>query len=400
MWFVYFVVQKNLPANLSPPMRTTDFDFQLPPELIAQFPTAQRDDSRLLVLHRNTANIEHKNFRDVLEYFRAGDVLVLNNSRVIPARLRGKNSVTGGAFEILLLEENSTNNWWAMMKPGKRAKIGTQIQIGNRKSAIGNITATVTDTNTEGHRRLQFTGTENILNELDSLGELPLPPYIQRDEKNLPASDKERYQTVFAKPAGSVAAPTAGLHFTEKLLAEICARGVEICFVTLHVGIGTFAPVKAETLAEHIMHEERYEVSEATAKAVNTAKAEDRRVIAVGTTSVRVLESAAQSNDGRAGSPLPDDATFANAGAHGVTRPTITAGTARTKIFIHPPQRFKIVDALLTNFHLPCSTLLMLVSAFAAPGELRGRETILSAYAEAVRERYRFFSYGDAMLLL
>ena len=329
----------------------------------------------------------------MLDYFRAGDVLVLNNSRVIPARLRGTNAQTGGAFEILLLEENSPNDWWAMMKPGKRAKVGTQITIGN-------ITATVTATNDEGHRRLHFSGTENILNELDSLGELPLPPYIERDQNNLPPSDKERYQTVFAKPAGSVAAPTAGLHFTEKLLAEIRERGVEICFVTLHVGLGTFAPVKAETLAEHIMHEERYEVSEATAKAVNTAKSEGRRVIAVGTTSVRVLESAAQTSVGRAGSPLPADTTIATASAHGVRRPTILSGTGRTKIFIHPPRTFKIVDALLTNFHLPCSTLLMLVSAFSSPGELRGRETILSAYAEAVRERYRFFSYGDAMLLL
>ena len=374
-------------------MRTSDFDFHLPQELIAQFPAAQRDESRLLVVHRDTGILEHKTFRDVLNYFRAGDVLVLNNSRVIPARLRGTNSQTGGAFEILLLEENSTNDWWAMMKPGKRAKVGTQITIGN-------ITATVTATNNEGHRRLRFSGTENILNDLDSIGELPLPPYIERDQKNLPASDKERYQTVFAKPAGSVAAPTAGLHFTEKLLTEIRERGVEIYFVTLHVGLGTFAPVKAETLAEHIMHEERYEVSDATAKAVNSAKSEGRRIIAVGTTSVRVLESAAQSNSGRAGSPLPADATVASDDAHGVTRPTILAGTGRTKIFIHPPRTFKIVDALLTNFHLPCSTLLMLVSAFAAPGELRGRETILSAYAKAVRERYRFFSYGDAMLLL
>ncbi len=372
-------------------MRTSDFDFHLPPELIAQFPTAQRDDSRLLVLHRGTARIEHKNFRDVMDYFHAGDVLVLNNSRVIPARLRGTNSQTGGAFEILLLEENSTNDWWAMMKPGKRAKVGTQIQIAE------NISATVVATNLEGHRRLMFSGTENIINELDAIGELPLPPYIERDQNNLPASDKERYQTVFAKPAGSVAAPTAGLHFTEKLLAEIRARGVEICFVTLHVGLGTFAPVKAETLAEHIMHEERYEVSEATAKAVNTAKSEGRRVIAVGTTSVRVLESAAE---GRARHSVRAGDVSQSIGAHGVTRPTILAGTGRTKIFIYPPSTFKIVDALLTNFHLPCSTLLMLVSAFAAPGEMRGRETILSAYAEAVRERYRFFSYGDAMLLL
>jgi S-adenosylmethionine:tRNA ribosyltransferase-isomerase len=372
-------------------MQTADFDFLLPSELIAQFPAAQRDESRLLVVHRASGTLEHKNFRDVLDYFRAGDVLVLNNSRVIPARLRGLNAQTGGAFEILLLEENSANDWWAMMKPGKRAKVGTRIEIRNPQSEIQNISATVTATNAEGHRRLQFSGTPNILNDLDSLGELPLPPYIARDKNTLPASDHERYQTVFAQPAGSVAAPTAGLHFTEKLLADIRARGVEILFVTLHVGLGTFAPVKAETLAEHVMHEERFEVTEATATAVNTAKSEGRRVIAVGTTSVRVLESAAQ---GRAGSPLPAD------GAHGVTRPTITAGPGRTKIFIFPPRDFQIVDALLTNFHLPCSTLLMLVSAFAAPGELRGREMILQAYAEAVRERYRFFSYGDAMLLV
>lgn len=352
-------------------VRTAEFHFDLPAELIAQFPAAQRDESRLLVLHRGSEQLEHRRFRDVTDYFRAGDVLVLNNSRVIPARLRGLNATTGGAFEILLLEENSANDWWAMMKPGKRARIGTAIKLTEK------VRATVTATNDEGHRRLQFSGTDNILNELDTLGELPLPPYIERDQKNLPPSDKERYQTVFAQPAGSVAAPTAGLHFTEKLLADIRARGVEIHFVTLHVGLGTFAPVKAETIAEHVMHEERFEVSEATAKAVNTAKSEGRRIIAVGTTSVRVLESVANQHAGK-----------------------IVAGPSRTKIFIHPPRDFKIVDALLTNFHLPCSTLLMLVSAFATPGELRGREMILAAYTEAVRERYRFFSYGDAMLLL
>lgn len=369
-------------------MRTADFDFHLPPELIAQFPTAQRDESRLLVVHRDTGTLEHKNFRDVLNYFCAGDVLVLNNSRVIPARLRGKNSETGGAFEILLIEENATNDWWAMMKPGKRAKVGTQIQITHHAPSTTQqqITATVTATNDEGHRRLKFSGAENILNELDTLGELPLPPYIERDQTNLPASDKERYQTVFAQPAGSVAAPTAGLHFTENLLAELRERGVEICFVTLHVGLGTFAPVKADSIAEHIMHEERYEVSETTAKALNTAKSEGRRVIAVGTTSVRVLESAATGG--------------ASVLASRTNNYSILTGSFRTKIFIHPPRTFKIVDALLTNFHLPCSTLLMLVSAFASPGEMRGRELILSAYAEAVRERYRFFSYGDAMLLL
>jgi S-adenosylmethionine:tRNA ribosyltransferase-isomerase len=358
-------------TTLSPPMRTADFDFPLPPELIAQFPAAQRDDSRLLVLHRASGSIEHKNFRDVRDYLRAGDVLVLNNSRVIPARLRGTNPKTGGAFEILLLEENSPNDWWAMMKPGKRARLGTEIKLTEK------IIATVTATNEAGHRRLQFSGTENLRNHLDTLGELPLPPYIERDKNNLPASDRERYQTVFARPAGSVAAPTAGLHFTEQLLAEIQSRGIEVHFVTLHVGLGTFAPVKAETLAEHVMHEEWFEVSETTAQAVNTAKTERRRVIAVGTTSVRVLESAC-----------------------GVSSSQIIAGAGRTKIFIHPPREFQIVDALLTNFHLPCSTLLMLVSAFAAPGKMSGREKILAAYAEAVRERYRFFSYGDAMLVL
>jgi S-adenosylmethionine:tRNA ribosyltransferase-isomerase len=277
------------------------------------------------------------------------------------------------------------------MKPGKRARVGTEIQIGNRQSAVGNVTATVLATNAEGHRRLQFTGTQNILDELDQLGEIPLPPYIERRGSESVDEDKRRYQTVFAHPPGSVAAPTAGLHFTQEMLEKIRALGVEVCFVTLHVGLGTFAPVKAELLSHHIMHEERYEVSEATARVVNEAKREGRRVIAVGTTSVRVLESISQ---GRAGSPLPAD------GAHGVTRPTITPGQGRTRIFIRPPHDFQIVDALLTNFHLPRSTLLMLVSAFASPGEQRGRETILSAYAEAVRERYRFFSYGDAMLIL
>jgi len=353
-------------------MRTADFEFQLPPELIAQFPAARRDASRLLVLRRDTGGIDHKHFRDLLDHLRAGDVLVLNNSRVILARLRGTNAKTGGSFEILLLEENSCNDWWAMMKPGKRARLGTEIKLTEK------ISATVTATNDEGHRRLKFSGTPNILDELDTLGELPLPPYIERDQKNLPPSDKERYQTVFGQTAGSIAAPTAGLHFTEDFLTEIRAHGVEVYFVTLHVGLGTFAPVKTETLAEHIMHEERFEVSEATAKAVNTAKSEGRRVIAVGTTSVRVLESAVQTS----------------------TPPSIKPGPGRTKIFLFPPRDFKIVDTLLTNFHLPCSTLLMLVSAFAAPGKTSGRETVLAAYAEAVRERYRFFSYGDAMLIL
>ena len=358
-------------------MQTADFNFELPPELIAQTPATHRDESRLLVLPRAAGKIAHKNFRDLLEFFQPGDVLVLNNSRVIPARLRGVNARSGGKFEILLLEENSNNDWWAMLRPGKRARVGTQIILTDPSGQPTDVQATVLDTNDEGHRRLQFTGTENIFNLLVTLGEIPLPPYIIRKNSAHEQEERERYQTVFARPAGSVAAPTAGLHFTETLLDEIRSRGVQVCFVTLHVGLGTFAPVKAETLSAHTMHEERFELSEETARIVNAAKHENRRVFAVGTTSVRVLESAAAQSDG-----------------------ALKPGGGRTRIFIYPPRNFKIVDALLTNFHLPCSTLLMLVSAFAAPGETRGRETILSAYAEAIRERYRFFSYGDAMLIL
>jgi len=364
-------------TTLPPPMLTTDFNFVLPPELIAQQPAGERDQSRLLVLNRTSGRIEHRQFRDVLDFFRAGDVLVLNNSRVIRARLRGVNAQTGGAFEMLLLEENSVNDWWAMIKPGKRARVGTQINLQNTNGDPTAISATVTATNAEGHRRLLLTGAGNILDALDQLGEIPLPPYITREPHNESANDNQRYQTVFAQPAGSVAAPTAGLHFTEKLLDEIRARGVDVQFITLHVGLGTFAPVKAETLDAHVMHAERFEVSEAAALAVNDAKATGRRVIAIGTTSVRVLESVAEQHHRR-----------------------LVAGRGRTRIFLYPPREFQIVDALLTNFHLPCSTLLMLVSAFASPGALKGREVMLAAYTEAIRERYRFFSYGDAMLIL
>jgi len=392
-------------------MRTADFDFELPPELIAQTPAARRDASRLLVVDRASGGLTHHQFPDLLNHLRSGDVLVLNDSRVIPARLRGSNARTGGRFEVLLLEENTPNDWWAMLRPGKRAPIGTHIRLLNHTGAPTDITAEVVAINDEGHRRLRFyfgdpsertilkptlamfplspsegeragvrgspeTTSPNILHALDRLGELPLPPYIERAAGATSATDLERYQTVFAQPPGSVAAPTAGLHFTPELLAHIRALGVQIAFVTLHVGLGTFAPVKADQLSEHVMHEERFEVSEATADLVNTAKRTGHRVIAVGTTSMRVLESVAQKNDGQ-----------------------LVAGPGRTRIFIHPPHQFSVVDALLTNFHLPRSTLLMLVSAFAAPGELRGRELTLRAYAEAVRERYRFFSYGDAMFL-
>jgi S-adenosylmethionine:tRNA ribosyltransferase-isomerase len=357
-------------------MRTADFEYDLPLELIAQHPANQRDASRLLVFHRETGRVEHKRFPDLLDFLRDGDVLVLNNSRVIPARLRGVNARTGGKFEVLLLEDNAVNDWWAMLRPGKSARIGTQINLLDPRGKPVEISATVTEVNSEGHRRLKFSGAKNIRDELDRLGEIPLPPYIHRDGQ-LP-EDKERYQTVFANNAGSVAAPTAGLHFTPEILEKIGARGVKICFVTLHVGLGTFAPVKAETLDAHKMHEERFELGEETVRAVNEAKKSGRRVVAVGTTTVRVLESIAAQNGGK-----------------------LNVNNDKTHIFIYPPFQFKIADALLTNFHLPCSTLLMLVSAFAAPGEKnRGRELILSAYAEAVRGRYRFFSYGDAMLIL
>lgn len=357
-------------------MRTADFDFHLPPELIAQNPAAERDQSRLLVLSRTNGTVEHRVFSDLIQFLKAGDVIVLNNSRVFPARLRGANLKTGGNFEILLIEENAANDWWVMLRPGKRARIGTEIVILDAQRQPTIVRATVTDVNAEGHRRLQFHGTPNVFETADAFGEIPLPPYINRADPHQ-ASDRERYQTVFAHSAGSVAAPTAGLHFTESLLNQIRSLGVEVCFVTLHVGLGTFAPVKSDTIEGHAMHEERFELSEATARAVNDAKKSGRRVIAVGTTSVRVLESVAANNSG-----------------------CLVAGSGRTKIFIYPPYEFKIVDALLTNFHLPCSTLLMLVSAFAAPQEMHGRELVLSAYAEAVRERYRFFSYGDAMLVV
>ncbi|MDE3066917.1 MAG: tRNA preQ1(34) S-adenosylmethionine ribosyltransferase-isomerase QueA [Verrucomicrobiota bacterium] len=356
-------------------MHTADFDFELPPDLVAQQPAGRRDGSRLMVLHRPGGRIEHRKFRDIVGLLRHGDALVLNDSRVIPARLRGVNARTGGQFEVLLLEEVAPNDWWALIRPGKRARPGTTIQIRNPKSEVRGPRAIVLERNSEGHCRLQFSGADDVKSELDELGEMPLPPYIRRPRPVL--EDRERYQTVFARAAGSVAAPTAGLHFTETLLEEIRARGVDVCFVTLHVGPGTFLPVKTRSVAAHVMHEERFELGEETVRIVNGAKQSRRRVVAVGTTTVRVLEGVAARNNGK---------LLENAG--------------KTGLFIHPPFRFQIVDALLTNFHLPRSTLLMLVSAFAAPGETRGREMILAAYAGAVRESYRFFSYGDAMLIL
>jgi S-adenosylmethionine:tRNA ribosyltransferase-isomerase len=365
------------PCYAEPVMQTADFFYELPAELIAQTPARQRDASRLLVLDRRTGLTKQGQFTSLPEYLQAGDVLILNNSRVIPARLRGTNQSTGGAFELLLIEEMGTNDWWAMVRPGKRARLGTQIIILDPGNQPTGRCATVTAVNSEGHRRLSFSGTGDIHKDLEHIGEIPLPPYISRDHPGEPGEDRLRYQTVYAQPPGSVAAPTAGLHFTPDMLERLRLQGVVIAWVTLHVGLGTFAPVKAETLASHHMHEERIELGRETVRAIQTAKAAGRRVFAAGTTSVRVLESVAALFNGQ-----------------------LQAFQGRTRIFIYPPYRFQVVDALLTNFHLPCSTLLMLVSAFAAPGLTTGRERILAAYAEAIRERYRFFSYGDAMLLV
>ena len=358
--------------------RTGDFRFELPEDLIAQEPMPERDASRLLVFHRNSARIGHRVFRDLPTFLQSGDVLVVNDSRVIPARLRAVNEKSGGEFEVFLLPaDDMVDECWGLMRPGKRARVGSKIVFKNCSGARTGVTATVLAFNDEGHRLLRFAGVENLLDVLTLLGETPLPPYIKRATPNTRADDPSRYQTVYAATRGSVAAPTAGLHFTPELLGRLRAMGVRVVPVTLHVGLGTFAPVKTDQLAQHVMHEESFSVPEETAREISVAKAEGRRVIAVGTTTVRTLESVAIAHGGR-----------------------IVSGAGRTRIFILPPFRFQVVDALVTNFHLPCSTLLMLVSAFAAPGELRGRDATLALYAEAVRQRYRFFSYGDAMLIL
>ena len=358
-------------------MQTADFNFELPPELVAQVPAPARDQSRLLVLDRRSDALQHRVFPDLLSFLQGGDLLVLNNSRVIPARLRGLNARTGGRFELLLLRENALNDWWAMVRPGKRAQSGTRIVLTDPQGCPTPASALVTGTNLEGHRRLRFEGSENIAGLLESIGEMPLPPYITRQAPSRLDMDRERYQTVYAASPGSVAAPTAGLHFTDGLLERIGALGVRTCFVTLHVGPGTFAPVKADSLAGHTMHEEIFDVSPETARLINDTRQKGHRVFAVGTTSVRVLESVAAQHSGQ-----------------------IVPGSGSTRIFIYPPFEFRVVDALLTNFHLPRSTLLMLVSAFAAPGQTAGRAKVLHAYSQAIEQKYRFFSYGDAMLLL
>ncbi len=357
-------------------MRVADFEFELPEGLIAQVPASRRDASRLLVLDRESNSLAHRQFRDFPTFLSPGDLLVLNNSRVISARLRGCNVRGGGQFELLLLRENLPNDWWAMMRPGKRARPGTRISLRTPGGEPTAIEAAVIEQNKEGHRRVRFSGCANILENLDEIGEVPLPPYIHRATGPSQPEDRERYQTVYARTPGSVAAPTAGLHFSPEMLGKIRELGARIAFVTLHVGLGTFAPVKAEEVRDHPMHEEVFHVPDETAALVNEARRDGRRIIAVGTTTVRVLEHLGARDGGR-----------------------VTPGAGATRIFIHPPWTFRVVDALLTNFHLPRSTLLMLVSAFAAPGRAEGRERALTAYAEAVREKYRFFSYGDAMLL-
>lgn len=340
-------------------MRRQDFSFDLPQELIAQDPLKDRAGSRLLVLDKETGAVSHHVFREIKEYLHPGDCLVLNDTKVIPARLIGSKIGTDAKIEILLLKRKEDNIWETLVKPGKKAKPGARISFGD-----GLLVGEVVDVVEEGNRLVRFTY-DGIFEEiLDRLGQMPLPPYITHQ-----LEDKNRYQTVYAKHSGSAAAPTAGLHFTPELLEEIKAKGVEIASVTLHVGLGTFRPVKADNILEHHMHSEFYQIEESEAEKINRAKAAGGRIICVGTTSCRTIESAAD-GDGY-----------------------LRAGSGWTDIFIYPGYRFKILDCLLTNFHLPESTLLMLVSALA------GRERVLAAYEEAVRERYRFFSFGDAMLI-
>lgn len=340
-------------------MTTKDFYYDLPPELIAQHPLKDRAGSRLLVLDKETGKTEHKNFRNIIEYLNPGDCLVMNNTRVIPARLYGVKEDTGGKIEFLLLKRIDLNTWNVILKPGKRARTGARFVFGD-----GLLKAEVIEVRPDGNRivRFEYDGVWEEL--LDKLGEMPLPPYIK--EK---LEDKERYQTVYSKIEGSAAAPTAGLHFTNELLEAIKKKGVKTAYLTLHVGLGTFRPVSVENVEEHIMHTEHYEVSQEAADTINETRKNGGRIIAVGTTSVRTLETVAEENG------------------------MMKAEIGETSIFIYPGYKFKATDSIITNFHLPESTLLMLVSAFA------GKENIFAAYEQAVKEKYRFFSFGDAMLL-
>ena len=341
-------------------MKTSDFFYELPEELIAQDPLEDRTASRLLVLDRKTDKLEHKIFSDVIDYLNPGDCLVINNTRVIPARLIGEKEGTGGKVEILLLKRRENDIWESLVKPGKKLRPGARVIFGD-----GRLKAEILEIAEEGNRLVKFYY-EGIFEEiLDSLGEMPLPPYITHK-----LEDKEMYQTVYAKFDGSAAAPTAGLHFTNELLEKIRQKGIRIASITLHVGLGTFRPVKVEDVNNHHMHTEWYEVNKEAADIINETKKNGGRVICVGTTSCRTIESVADENG------------------------LMSAKTGETDIFIYPGYKFKVMDGLITNFHLPESTLVMLVSAFA------GKERVLSAYETAVKERYRFFSFGDAMILL
>ncbi len=341
-------------------MKTSDFFYKLPEELIAQDPLEDRTASRLLVLDRKTDKLEYKIFSDVIDYLNSGDCLVINNTRVIPARLIGEKEDTGGKVEILLLKRLENDVWESLVKPGKKLRPGAKVTFGD-----GRLKAEILEIAQEGNRLVKFYY-EGIFEEiLDSLGEMPLPPYITHK-----LEDKEMYQTVYAKFNGSAAAPTAGLHFTEELLEKIRIKGIKIASITLHVGLGTFRPVKVEDVNNHHMHTEWYEVNKESADIINETKKNGGRVICVGTTSCRTIESVADENG------------------------LMSAKTGETDIFIYPGYKFKVMDGLITNFHLPESTLVMLVSAFA------GKERVLSAYETAVKERYRFFSFGDAMILI
>ena len=339
-------------------MKTHDFYYDLPEELIAQTPLEKRDTSRLLCLNRETGEWEHKHFYDIIDYLNPGDCLVMNDSRVLPARLLGHRP-TGGAVEVLLLRDLGDRCWECLCKPGRKMQVGSEVIFGN-----GELTATVRAVQEDGNRVVEFHYTGIFLEVLERLGKMPLPPYIKAE-----LEDQERYQTVYSREVGSAAAPTAGLHFTQELLDAIRAKGVNTAFVTLHVGLGTFRPVKTEEVLEHHMHSELCMMNDETAAILNKTRAAGGRIVCVGTTSCRTLESL-----------VNEDGTFA-------------AKSRWTDIFIYPGYQFKAMDALITNFHLPESTLVMLVSAFA------GRETVLAAYAEAVKERYRFFSFGDAMYI-
>ena len=340
-------------------MKKSDFDFELPEELIAQTPIQQRDHSRLMHLDKQTGEISHEHFYDLPRFLKKGDCLVLNDSRVLPARLIGCRS-TGGSVELVLLRDLGEGRWECLSRPGRKTKPGTELSFGG-----GELTATVESVAEGGNRIVKFHYEGIFLEVLERLGKMPLPPYIKEE-----LQDAERYQTVYSREVGSAAAPTAGLHFTRELLAQIEAMGVNVCYVTLHVGLGTFRPVKEDEIENHEMHSEFCIIPERTARIVTETKKAGNRVIAVGTTSCRTLESFAQ-EDG-----------------------SLPVSSGWTNIFIYPGYQFKCIDALITNFHLPESTLVMLVSAFA------GRERVLNAYAEAVKERYRFFSFGDAMLIL